>query len=209
MSMVRLAEYLFVKYAAHELETDISFGVPINAEKTRILKDKLAGVYDKIDKRLTKLPAFQQLNAELEGSPFLTAFRDAVRTLRNDVYKSSLKEGFSFAIRTIEALNQLQGILQFDPMNQDKKAQLSHAIRNVQDTIWEESKRFLNIHDLRGLELEFPELKGLLGQVIPTWDYGPGASIARKPLGQRYRQEKPKDMMKRLEEELALEKAKK
>ena len=206
--MVRLAGYLFVKYAAQELETDISFGVPINAEKTRILKDKLMGTYDKIDKRLTKLPAFQQLNIELEGSPFLTAFRSAMGTLKSDVKKSSLKEGFSFAIRTIEALNQLQEMLRFDPMNKDKKTQLSHAIRNVQDTIWEESKRFLNIHDLRGLELEYPELKGMLGKVVPTWDYGPGRTIARKPLGQRYRQESPKNIMKRLEEELAIEKTK-
>lgn len=227
MSMVKLADYLFVKYAADKIKGDISFepeeeapsterdipdtsfGVAINAEKTRILKDKLIAVYDKINKDITKLPAFKQMNEELKGDLHLIAFNDAINDLVVTIEHSNLKDGFSFSVKMIHLLNQLRRDLRFRDISKDKKIQLDYAIKNVQDTIWEESKRILNIHDLRGLELEFPELKGLLGKIVPTWDYGPGKSIVQKPIGQRYRQESPKNIMKRLEQELEEEKKKK
>lgn len=205
MSRVSLAEYLFVKYAADELQGDVSFGKFITPEKTRILKDKLILVYDKLNKKVTRLPDFQRLNKELESTPALKVFNDIINNLVVSIANSSLKEGFSFAVRMINLLNQLQGKLRFHPMEKSKKAQLSHAIKNVSDTIWEESKSILNIHDLRGLELAYPELKGILGKVVPTWHYGPGKNISRKPLGQRSRGESISQMIKRLEEENAKE----
>ncbi len=227
MNMVKLADYLFVKYAADKIKGDISFepeeeapstqrdmpdtsfGIPINAEKTRILKDKLITVYDKINKDITKLPAFQQMNEELKDDLHLVAFNDAINDLVVTIEHSTLKDGFSFSVKMIHLLNQLRRDLRFRQISKEKKIQLDYAIKNVQDTIWEESKRILNIHDLRGLELEFPELKGLLGKVVPSWDYGPGKNITMKPLGQRYRQESPKNIMQRLEQELEEEKKKK
>lgn len=227
MNMVKLADYLFIKYAADQIKgnisfepedeapitepsgPDTSFGIPINAEKTRILKDKLIAVYDKINKDITKLPAFKQMNEDLKDDLHLIAFNDAINDLVITIEHATLKDGFSFAVKMIHLLNQLRRDLRFRQLDKNKKIQLDLAIKNVQDTIWEESKRILNIHDLRGLELEFPELKGLLGEIVPTWDYGPGKSIVQKPIGQRYRQESPKNIMKRLEQELEEEKKKK
>lgn len=201
MSRVNLADYLFIKYAAEELQGDTSFGTFINPEKTRILKDKLILVYDKINKDITRLPDFQRINEDLKGDLALIAFNDIINDLVVNVEGSSLKEGFSFAVRMIKALNQLQNDLRFHQIEKAKKAQLSHAIKNISDTIWKESKRILNIHDLRGLELEYPELKGILGKIMPTWNYGPLKNPARKPLGQRQRGESISQMIARLEQE--------
>ena len=202
MSKVNLAEYLFVKYAADQLQGDVSFGVFINPEKTRILKDKLILVYDKINKNITQLPEFQRMNKDLEGEFYLNVFNDLINSLVVKVEKSSLKDGFSYAIQMIKALNELRGSLRFRrEMPKSQKAQLDHNIKNVQDTIWEESKRFLNIHDLRGLQLEFPELKNIINEIVPTWDYGKGRNPTRKPLGQRHRGESVSQMMERLEKE--------
>lgn len=206
MSLVRLSDYFFTKYAATELEADTSFGVSISPERTRILKDKLIAVYDKLDKKITQLPSFKQLNKELEGSPYLTAFRSALGNFIHDIENSTLKEGFSYSIRIVEALNQLRTFLRSEIMEKDKKVMLDLSIKNIQDTIWKESKRILNIHDLRGLTLEYPELEGILKEqkIVPTWDYGPLKSHVKKPIKQQDRT--VSELMKRLQKEIEEEK---
>lgn len=203
MSQVKLSEYLFIKYASEE-KPDMSFGKPITPEKTRILKDKIILVYDKLNEDITRLPEFIELNEELRGDPYLAAFNNLINNLVVNIEEMTLKDGFNYAIKMIDALNRLRmGIRKSRVIEKEKIIQLDAAIHNIQDTIWKESKRILNIHDLRGLTLNYPELKGILTEIKPTWDYGPGKTNAIKPIKQR--QHHTKDLIKRLERELAEE----
>lgn len=211
MSLVKLADYLWFKYAADEAEEeapptqrdmpDTSFGVPINPIKVRILKDRLINQYDKIAQHITQLPEYQWINQTLSGQPHWKAFQDGIAMLAENILALPLKDGFSYAMQMIKALNQVRSDLRLHPMPKSHKERLDLAIKGIQDSMWEESKRFLNIHDLRGIELEYPELKGILGKVKPTWDYGSGRNPTRKPLGKRYRGETVEEMIARLEKE--------
>lgn len=199
-----LSAYLLAKYGQIssykniEGEPDTSFGVAINAAKTRILKDKLILVYDKINKDITQLPAFKQINEELSDEFYFNVFLDLINNFVVNIEDNSLKDAFSYSVRMIEALNQLRNALIKNKMEREKMIDLDTAIRSVQDTIWKESKRILNIHDLKGLILSFPELKDKINAIVPTWDYGPGKNPAAGKIRQR-RRETVKDLIKRIQ----------
>src|SRR6202042_763963 len=113
MSRVYLADYLFVKYAADELKGDASFGTFNNPEKSRILKDKLILIYDKVNKDITRLPDFQRMNEDLKDEFYLTVFNDLINNLIVNIEGASLKDGFSYAVQMIKALNELRSSLRF------------------------------------------------------------------------------------------------
>src|SRR5579885_759046 len=129
MSMVKLATYFFKKYAAEKPDT--SFGVSITPERTRILKDKLILVYDKINKKITQLPQFQELNAELVDEFYLKVFNELIDDLVINIEHSTLKDGFSYATRMIDALNRLRHRIS-RRVEREKAIQLDLAIKNVQ-----------------------------------------------------------------------------
>lgn len=199
MSMVKLATYFYQKYAAND-KPDISFGVSITPERTRILKDKLILVYDKINKKITQLPQFQELNKELSGEFYLKVFNELIDDLVINIEHSTLKDGFSYATRMIDALNRLRHRIS-RRIERDKAIQLDLAIKNVQDTIWKEAKNVLNIHDLRGIALEYPELEGISDKPQGSWQFGPMKSNVNKPMKQRTN-ESVNQMIKRLQKEL-------
>ena len=194
-----LAAYFAAKYANENLTADTSFGVPINASKTRILKDKLILIYDKLAKDITNLPEFKKLNQELEDNLYWQEFNRLIINFVNYIELHSLKEDFSYSIKLIEVLNTLRNSLIPSGMERSQIIALDYAIKGVQDTVWKESKRILNIHDLKSLILHFPELKDILGKVVPTWDYGPGKNPAKRPI--RQRRQHVADLIKRLEKE--------
>lgn len=142
--LIRLAAYFKAKYAQKE---DTSFGSPISAGKTRVLKSV-----------------------------------------------------FNYTTKLIDTLNTLKNAIVGEKISREELLLLDAAIKNVQDHIWEESKRILNIHDLRGILLDFPQLEGILEKPpVPTWDFGPGKSPASKSIRRRW--DRAKDLMKRLEQE--------
>lgn len=195
-----LAAYFLSKYSENEdLEADISFGAPISAEKTRILKDKLILVYDKLSKDITQLPTFQKINTVLSNNSFWQEFNRLIINLVNYIEYNNLKNCFNYTTKLIDELNKLRNDLISSGMKREDVLKLDLAIRDIQNTIWKESKRILNIHDLKGLELNFPELKGILGKVVPTWDFGPGKNPAKSRI--RQRRQHIADLIKRLEKE--------
>lgn len=204
--MKRFVNYLIAKYkyASNykniEGEPDTSFGVPINAAKARILKDKLILVYDKINDSITKLPEFKRINFELKDEFYLTVFNDLINNYVANIENLSLKDAFSYSIKMIESLNQLRNALITGKVEREKMIDLDFAIKSIQDTIWKESKRILNLHDLKGLMLSFPELKSKINTIVPTWDYGPGKNPAAGRIKQ-HKRETVKQLMKRLQSE--------
>lgn len=202
MSMVNWSEYFFIKYAD---EPDTSFGVPITPERTRILKDKLILVYDKLNAHITQLPEFQELNEELKDEPYLVMFNDLINNFVINIENSTLKEAFSYGAELIDVLNKLRKDYRFSKTDRDKKIKFDMAANNIQDTIWKESKNMLNIHDLRGLELEYPELKNIIKErIVPTWNYGKLKNPTIQPIKQR--KHYAKDLIKKLQQELTEEK---
>jgi hypothetical protein len=201
MNMVKLSEYFFIKYAA---EPDTSFGVPITPERTRILKDKLILVYDKLNAHITQLPEFQALNKELKDEPYLKLFNSLIDNFVINIENSTLKEAFSYGAELIDVLNKLRKDYRYSKTEKEKKAKFDMAVNNIQDTIWKESKNILNIHDLRGMELDYPELFGIIrDKIVPTWNFGPMRSPVIRPIKQRTHH--TKDLIKRLQQELTEE----
>jgi hypothetical protein len=210
MGIHGLSEYLISKYAGYEDfasdPPDTSFGQPINAIQTRILKDKIILIYDKITSGITALPMFQELNKELTGEFYWNVFQDLINNLAAKIEHMNLKAGFSFSIQLIEALNQLRNVLVKNKVEREKMLKMDSAIKSIQDHIWQESKRFLNLHNLKGTAIDTPELKGIVNTIVPTWDYGPGKNPAKGVLYKHPPKETPNKMMKRLLQEMKNEK---
>lgn len=228
MGVFGLSEYFVVKYAAEdptglpdegvegklELDPELkafrghdrSFGVPINKDTVRILKDNLIRVYDKINASITQLPFYQMVNDQLKGHPYLEEFNGMINNLVVHIEKSNLKECFSYSTRMIAALNALRDDVAANMKPRTKSVELDEMIRRVQDHIWKESKRILNIHNLRGTLIKMPELEGIIDKVVPTWDFGPGKNPAKGLLSKTpLNVEKPRDLRKRLLEEIKKE----
>lgn len=196
-SLGLLAAKFIAKYAiASPDDPDMSFGIPINAEKTRILKDKLILVYEKLTDGITQLPAFIKINKEMKGHPALETLNTLITNYVDYIESHNLKEDFGFSVKIIHELNGLRNNIKGMP--REKIFELENAIKSVQDTIWEEGKRILNIHDLRGTLLNFPEdVRNKVDELVPTWDFGPGKNPAYKKIKIR-QYETPADVMKRL-----------
>jgi hypothetical protein len=202
--LIRLAAYLGAKYAQQE---DISLGAPISAEKARILKDKLILIYDKLAQGITSLPAFQELNEKLAGHPMLEEFNRLIINMVNYVETRDLKSIFNYNTKLIDVLNALKNTIIGEKIPREELLLLDAAIKSIQDHIWKESKRILNIHDLRGILPSFPQLEGILEKPpVPTWDFGPSPKNPAKPKI-RQRWDRAKDLMKRLEKEMQEEEA--
>lgn len=197
MRLIGLARYFSAKYAGNdEMESDISFGVPINAAKTRILKDKLIAIYGKLIGSIVAWPAFAKLEQELKGNAQLQEFKVTMGKFAEFIENNSLKESFGYNVKLIHELNKLRDGFQGIP--RDKLFELESTIKSVQDAIWKESKRILNIHDLKGVFLDFPEdVRSKVKDLVPTWDYGPGKSPAYNKIKRR-QYETPSDLIKRL-----------
>lgn len=210
MGIHGLSEYLIAKYAGYEdfasEPPDTSFGQPINAIQARILKDKIILTYDKIASGITRLPIYQELNTELAGEFYWNVFKDLINNLAAKIDSMNLKAGFSFSVQLIDALNQLRNAMVKGKVEREKMLKMDSAIKNIQDHIWEESKRFLNLHNLKGTGIDTPELKGIVNTIVPTWDYGPGKNPAKGELYKHPPKETPKKMMKRLLQEMENEK---
>lgn len=205
MQLGALAAHLRIKHAEHIDAPDSSLGAPINAAKVRILKDKLILVYDRLAKGITTLPAFQQLNQELDGDSHLNEFNSLIQHMVNYVETKSLKEIFNYTTKLLDKLNMLANSLSHLP--REKTLLLDEAIKRIQDYIWQANKSILNIHDLKGIDLDFPQLVGILEKPpVPTWQFGPGKSIVQPKIRQKFHH--AKDLMKRLEEENQQEDAK-
>ncbi len=199
------SRYLLTKYAGFigdrksPIEGDSSLGAFINPDKVRVLKEKLSEAYDKLTVGITTLPAFIKINKELAGNPYLVELNELIEDFAEFVASNNLKECFTYTVRLIDALNELRDNIKNMP--REKIFELENVIKSLQDTIWKEGKRILNIHDLRGLKLEFPEdVQDKFDKIVPTWDYGPGKNPAYSKI-KLHRQEKPKDIIKRLMEE--------
>jgi hypothetical protein len=214
MGMLGLAEYFFAKYAGDENFAsglaDTSFGKPISPEKTRLLKDKLILTYDKIHDGITQLPMYQFLNKELAGEQYWGVFKALVDNLAAEVEFLPLKEGWHLSQKLLKALNQLRDALPRIKMDRDKMLQMDEGIKNIQDYIWKQSKRILNIHDIRGILPDTPELVEMFGNQpgIGTWDYGPGKNPAKPTfIKNPTKPETSGQMMKRLLKEREQEEA--
>lgn len=211
MRTIGLAEYFKIKYAGYEEfeggEPDTSFGAPVNAAKARLLKDKIILSYEKVAEGLARLPIYQELAETLKGEFFWDVFQDLINNLAAKIEFMNLKEGFSFSIKMVDALNQLRNALVSGPIQRNKLFELDNGIKVIQDYIWKESKRFLNIHDLRGMLVDVPELKGIVNKIVPTWDYGPGKNPSKGLLQKRNPNSSGK-LMKRLLKEMEEEKDK-
>jgi len=205
MGILGFAEYLNDRYEGLGSYAaglgDNSFGKPISAEKTRILKDKLILTYDKVHAGVTQLPMYQELNAELGFDPNWKSFQNLINNLAANVEFMTLKEGFSLSTRLIEELNKLRNNLVIKGVERSKMLKMDEAIKHIQDYIWKESKRILNLHDLKGIFIDAPELKGIVDTVVPTWDYGPGKNPTSGLLHKKPKRETAGKMMKRLMEE--------
>lgn len=190
-----------IKYASTDFAADISLGAPINAQKTRILKDKLISVYDKLMKDITQFPAFQELNKVLVDDPHLMELNRLIINYVNYIEAHDLKSIFSYSNKLIVTLNQLGNSIISSGIARENVLKFDAAIKSLQNLIYKESKRILNIHDLRGASLHFPELKDILDKPpVPTWDFGPGnKKIIQPRIRQRWHH--AKDLMKRLEQE--------
>jgi len=205
MGILGFAEYLNDRYAGQGDYSgglgDNSFGKPISAEKTRILKDKLILAYDKVHAGITSLPMYQELNSELSFDSNWKSFQNIINNLAANVELLTLKEGFSLSTRLLEELNKLRNSLVTKGVERSKMLKMDEGIKHIQDYIWKESKRILNLHDLKGVFVDAPELKGIVDTVVPTWDYGPGKNPTNGLLNKKPKRETPGKLMKRLLEE--------
>lgn len=205
MGILGFAEYLNAKYAGQGDYSaglgDNSFGKPISAEKTRILKDKLILAYDKVHTDITTLPMYQELNSELSFDPYWKSFQNIINNLAANIEFMTLKEGFTLSTRLLGELNKLRNNLVTKGVERSKMLKMDEGIKHIQDYIWKESKRILNLHDLKGMFIDTPELKGIVDTVVPTWDYGPGKNPTSGLLHKKPKREHAGKMMKRLMEE--------
>lgn len=187
---------------------DTSLGGYITPEKTLILKEKLSEIYDKLIVDIKSYPALNQLILLLHGNKYLEKLNELLDNYTDFIFNNNLKECFTYSIRLIEVLNELrkdakENMPQNSATNRNKFLTLELLIKNVQDHIWKESKRVLNMHDLTEVkELPFAKdiVDGLNERFVPTWDYGPGKNPAYKKV-KRPRQESASDIIKRLQKE--------
>lgn len=206
MKSIALARYFSAKYAENEdMAPDTSLGVPINAAKANLLKEKLILIYGKLTTGITKLPAFVQINKEMHGNPQLVELNILMTHFVKYIATHSLKDCFGYSIKLIDQLNKVRNEIRGMP--REKIFELENAIKSVQDNIWEEGKRILNIHNLRGMLLDFPDdVRSKVNELVPTWDFGPGKNPAYKKVKVR-QYETPQDVMKRLMRENEQEEA--
>jgi hypothetical protein len=177
MSLSSLAAKLSFKYAQELPDSegaDTSFGVPINAKKTRLLKDRLILVYDRLAKNITQLPSFIEINNELGKDHLFKVFKSLIDLYVANIEGQTLKENFNYSVKIIDALNDLRNVIIKMKYPRDKMYRLDEAIQSIQEYIWKHTKALINVHDLRGVGLDTPEANAILQQkTIPTWHYGP------------------------------------
>lgn len=177
MGIKGLAEYFVIKYAGDaDLSSDDSLGAVINGDKVRILKDKLILAYGKLEEDVTNLPLFKELNTKFNSNAHWDDFHRLMINFVNYVENNDLKKCFNYNVKLIEKLNDLRFEIAHDKSMERKEAfDLTEAIKSISLTIWEESKRIMNLHDLKGLLIRAPEAEKILNEktIIPTWDYGP------------------------------------
>lgn len=177
MGIRGLAEYFVAKYASEsDLESDDSLGVAINGEKVRVLKDKLILAYGKLEEDITQLPMFKELNDKFASNSLWDEFHRLMINFVNYIEANDLKKCFNYSVKLIEKLNELRFDISKDKTLEKQDAfNLSEAVKSLQTTIWEESKRIMNLHDLKGMLIRIPEAERILKEksIIPTWDYGP------------------------------------
>src|SRR5271165_589723 len=132
MGIRGFAEYLDAKYAGQadyeSGQADMSFGLPISAEKTRILKDKLILTYDKVHQGITQLPMYQMLNEELKGEHYWEVFHSLVENLAANVEFMPLKDAFEFSKKLSAALDQLRDSFSRMKMERSKMLKMDEAI---------------------------------------------------------------------------------
>jgi hypothetical protein len=147
---------------------------------------------------ITQLPAFQELNKQLGDNAHLIELNRLIINFVNYIETHDLKSIFNYANKLIISLNMLGNSIISSGIERANVLKFDTAIRSIQNVIYKESKRILNLHDLRGVTLHFPELKDILDKPpVPTWDFGPGKSPAQSRIRQRWH--RTKDLMKRLE----------
>jgi hypothetical protein len=201
------AGLLAIKYAADLISFasggDISLGKEVSPEKTLILKEKLVEAYDKAAKDVTTLPDFIELNKILEGNVYLKALHELLENYAAFIFEHSLKECFEYSMRFLKTLKNLKdeirkNLPRYSSGEKRTFSALENAIISLYNHIWEESKRILNLHDLRGVKLDFPKdiVDGNGQPFIPTWDYGPGKKPALNKTKRRV--ENGNDILKRL-----------
>lgn len=206
MKSIGLARYFSAKYAGNEdMTPDTSLGAPVNAAKAQLLKERLILIYGKLTSGITKLPAFVQINKEMQGNQQLVELNILMTHFVKYVSGHSLKDCFGYSVKLIDQLNKVRN--EVKGMPREKIFELENAIKSIQDNIWEESKRILNLHNLRGVLLDFPEdVRSKVNELVPTWDFGPGKNPAYKKINVR-KYETPRDVMKRLMRENEQEEA--
>jgi hypothetical protein len=184
---------------------DNSLGGYITPEKTLILKEKLSEAYDKLTHDIILLPDFIKINELLKDNIYLKTLHELLEHYADFIFKNNLKECFSYSIRLINILTNLRdeakrtmSLAHFN--DRQKFFALENMIKSLQNHIWQESKRVLNLHDLRGSKLGLPEdvLDGLNKSFIPTWDFGPGKNPALNRTKRRAPGETAAQIMKRL-----------
>jgi hypothetical protein len=160
-------------YAKIQGPKDWSLGAPIPASRSQKLRDALILVHDKINKKLTDLPAVQELYKELSKpfvkmEPILRELIDLINAYVNGIadHKSNLVEVFLLSVRLIESLNTLRDKVpsatsatnmarlkgENDGVYNRRRFHIRHtvdkALRRIQDYIWENCKSILNLHDI-------------------------------------------------------------
>jgi hypothetical protein len=189
---------------------DTSLGVPINDDKVQILKDKLILIYDRLIDEIYRLPAYKEI-AENEFISASNEYQEFVRlivNLTNYVAENDLYHIFNYAIKLIDKLNALANSLPRSGLPREEVLLLDGAIKRIQQTIYFENKKLINIHDLKGTIPDFPELSRILKNApVPTWQYGPGnlRDFVQPRIRQRF--DRAKDLIKRLEKEMKEEEA--
>ncbi len=172
-----LAEYFVVKYAGPDnLSEDTSFGVPINGDKVRVLKDGIQNIYSKIEENLTTQPLFDKLNVTLVDDPQWNDVHKWIMNLVNYVNDHNLKDCFTYSVRLTNKLVLMRRYIadKRKDIEFGERFTLQDAVRRIGDHIWKQAKHILNLHDLKGLLIRIPEVERILGllSVPPAWDFG-------------------------------------
>jgi hypothetical protein len=211
MGIKGLAEYFICKYAGNEeadLEADYSFGAKINGEKVRILKDQLILAYSKMEEDVTRLPLLKQLNKDLNDYPNWDEFHRLMINYVNYVEFNDLKKVYNYSIKLLQKLNDLRyDIAQDRTLDKKEAFKATEAIKIIQKTTWEESKRLLNLHDIKGVLIRLPEAEAILdSSIVPTWDYGPGKTPVKERV-MTVRKHDAKKLMNKLEDDILYDEA--
>jgi len=163
-------------------DDDTSLGFLIDKKLTKRWKNRLINGYDQIKEEMLKEPAFKGLYRDIgapEEEALLVRFNNLLNAYVPNVANSNLKDAFAYAVKYIDAFNELRDELPHTVKDKKRMYRIDHAIWSLQNYMWRKAKNILNIHNIGSGDVEMsPEEKAELEKVLGraargTWDFGP------------------------------------